>query len=189
MNTVSPLGGLYAPQARAPMHLSVPQTPSRAESRPDFVRGFGLDIPEEDEPEEEPRPAPVPDTTAYDLPAQDGQQLVGEDEAAIGLGETQEEPAAVEVEENKPAVHTRHASRISVALSVGSTRQMETIMQNDEGANAQAYEDEVEASESQQADGAEAEVAGVEEWTGSEDVQTDGESDDGVSMSMNALNF
>ncbi|KAI5991309.1 hypothetical protein F5J12DRAFT_907508 [Pisolithus orientalis] len=46
--------GLHAPQGRMPVTL-LPLTAgiSRGSSRPDFVRGFGLDIPEEEEPQEE----------------------------------------------------------------------------------------------------------------------------------------
>ena len=47
---------IHAPQGRVPTSvasLAPPQVASRPESRPDFLRGFGVDIPEEEEPEEE----------------------------------------------------------------------------------------------------------------------------------------
>ena len=113
--TRSPIG-IYAPQGRVPAQLFVPSAPSRTESRPDFVRGFGLDIPEEEEEEEEPQEGETEhamDTTVVESPK------LGEDHAHAVEAQ---QPSNVldNVVAPKEGSHTRHASRISVALSVGS---------------------------------------------------------------------
>ena len=170
VNSVSPVG-IYAPQGRAPVHLNVAQTPSRSESRPDFVRGFGLEIPEEEEPEEEEqRREQEQETNANENASIAGQpQFAPSETTAV---QTIDVPATVEVpEEVKPAVHTRHASRISVALSIGSTKQMEAVVKGDV-ADEEHVQDEV-VEQVQQV--AESDAVDVDEWTGSEDVQSDEE--------------
>ena len=113
---VSPLG-IFAPQGRVPAQLNVPSAPSRTESRPDFARGFGLDIPEEEEEEEEEAKDAATEHAA-DRTLTD-QPNVLEDNAptsdAVNLDNVH--PSVAAPNENS---HTRHASRISVALSVGS---------------------------------------------------------------------
>jgi hypothetical protein len=47
---------IHAPQGRVPVtasSLALPPSSSRPDSRPDFARGFGLDVPEEEEEPEE----------------------------------------------------------------------------------------------------------------------------------------
>ena len=111
----SPLG-IYAPQGRIPAQLFAPSAPSRAESRPDFVRGFGLDIPEEEEEELETQDAGTEhaaDRTITDQPN-------GLEDNVPPSDAVQPSNVQINVETKEGGTHTRHASRISVALSVGS---------------------------------------------------------------------
>ena len=179
VNSASPIS-IYAPQGRAPVHLSVPQTPSRAESRPDFVRGFGLDIPEEEEPEEPPR---VPDTSVFESLTFVEQEQPTHDESAAAVTSEPQATDAQSIEEVKPTVHTRHTSRISVALSIGSTRQMEAVVKN-EDIDVQIQEEENVDTLHQQAT---AESDAVDDWTGSEDVHSVRGSDDGVRLFFHQL--
>lgn len=104
---------IFAPQGRAPVQFN--QAPSRTESRPDFSRGFGIDIPEEEE-EEELAPA-IGDMTAIEPPREtEINEVVPEALSANNV----ENPDLREGDIPNQAAHGRHASRVSVALSVAS---------------------------------------------------------------------
>ncbi|KAG6334085.1 hypothetical protein ID866_5001 [Astraeus odoratus] len=155
--------GILAPQGRVPATLP-PLTVgiSRGSSRPDFVRGFGLDIPEEEEPQEE-------------APANVVQNAVNE-EAGVTLPDSQNE-----VEHEKMAAvdhtahHSRHVSRLSHTLSlrsVGGVRngvapdQIDIVPIRSPIGNPRIDDLDKEA---------------VGEWTGSEDLRLD-DSDDEASI-------
>lgn len=106
---------IFAPQGRVPVQFTVPQVPSRTESRPDFARGFGLDIPEEEEEEEEKAGPANADITAVET--QDTE--INETSSEAVLSNNVESPDLHE-DVPKSSVHGRHASRVSVALSVTS---------------------------------------------------------------------
>ncbi|THU89448.1 hypothetical protein K435DRAFT_969104 [Dendrothele bispora CBS 962.96] len=105
-------GAIHAPQGRAPVVMSSLVVPplsaiSRPDSKPDFIRGFGLDIPEEEEEEEE----------EYDHIDRDRVQ----DEESSG-DEGDEGTDAMTEEGTAPHTrhHSRHESRLSAALSLRS---------------------------------------------------------------------
>lgn len=128
-------------------------------SRPDFVRGFGLDITEEteEEPEED-------DYVTVDKE--------GESEVSREIAEMEEEARALS---SKP--HTRHASRVSVALSLRSLgrggKSDSGIAEEEVGRRdsiaARAWGSEGAHSPPPPREG-EQEGDGINEWTGSEDL-------------------
>ncbi|KAH7884004.1 hypothetical protein F5I97DRAFT_2045934 [Phlebopus sp. FC_14] len=147
--------GIQAPQGRLPVSFPVLATPgiSRGSSRPDFVRGFGLDIPEEEEPDEE---APL-----------DDEQNVVEGAQAHARTDSQSGPDAdgmTAVAESR--MHSRHVSRLSDALSLRSVggvtmdgaipEQMDAVPVQSPAGNASIDDLDKEA---------------VGEWTGSEDLR------------------
>ncbi|KAH6917642.1 hypothetical protein BKA70DRAFT_1368012 [Coprinopsis sp. MPI-PUGE-AT-0042] len=128
----------------------------RLDSRPDFIRGFGLEIPEEEEPEE-------------------GDNVsVGSDHTDGNAGDTEEDVAGVEEEEDMElegvptASHSRlhsrrtsrHVSRVSAALSLRSI-----------GGNHGAIEPHPEGyvPPEREVPSDYEDVAAVQEWTGSEE--------------------
>lgn len=164
--TSSPIA-IHAPQGRVPAQLSVPSAPSRTDSRPDFIRGFGIDIPEEEEEEEdtESKEPVEEEPIVEDVQVQD----VVEDSSIVEEGVTvTEESAPVH------GVHTRHTSRISVTLSVGSPTKLEAKgMDEIKGADEQFGQYKKDDEDVDDA---------VNEWTGSEDMRSEAEvSDDEVS--------
>ncbi|KAG1881013.1 uncharacterized protein F5891DRAFT_1204284 [Suillus fuscotomentosus] len=70
-----PIEGIHAPQGRVPVSVPslIPPGISRESSRPDFIRGFGLDIPEEEELPEEEVLADTYDNAAIDIDGQDSE--------------------------------------------------------------------------------------------------------------------
>ena len=160
------MGGIHAPQGRVPLSIPslVPPSISRGSSRPDFVRGFGLDIPEEEEPEEE---GPRPFTEV--------EQQSPDNEDGLGLVRPQSQPTA-EPDGMTPvaqgSLHSRHVSRLSHALSlhsVGGIHDMVVPEQVDLVPIRSPVGNPV-------IDDLDKEAVG--EWTGSEDVRLD--SDDEV---------
>ncbi|TFK19893.1 hypothetical protein FA15DRAFT_626187 [Coprinopsis marcescibilis] len=109
--------GIYAPQGRVPFEGPPLSAIPKSDSRPDFIRGFGLDIPEEEEPEEE--------SFALDLADESGNTGDTEDEDG-------DEPQDMDIDETDRAtsmggttapqsrLHSRHVSRLSAALSLRS---------------------------------------------------------------------
>ena len=159
---------IHAPQGRVPMSIPslVPPSISRGSSRPDFVRGFGVDIPEEEEPQEE---EPHPDT--------DVEEKSPDNEDGLGLVRAPSRPTT-EPDGMTPLAHSRfhsrHVSRLSHALSlhsvggihdVGMSEQVDMVPIRSPVGNPNIDDLDKEA---------------VGEWTGSEDVRLD--SDDEVKL-------
>ena len=142
------------PPPKSPNSVGGPS--SRPLSRPDFVRGFGLDIPEEEEPPEE--------TDA------DNEQGVdrGSDTDLVGT-EVEVERGGVETEDEGVAmlnrIHSRHVSRLSAALSLRSVgRDQDPLPDIGSPATNPTFDD---------LDLTEKEADGVAEWTGSDDPKGD----------------
>jgi hypothetical protein len=145
--------------------------PVRADSRPDFVRGFGLDAPDETEEELEQEGVQA---------EQDDQSVPEEHEEERALAEASHSTLAgtddtmdmeLDVDEADAEVgsittaaqsrmHSRHVSRLSATLSVGSH------VSNAELRAARNVQGEREGD---------LEDDGVGEWTGSEDLRTTAE--------------
>ena len=99
---------IHAPQGRVPVPTSlVALGPmgmgSRPESRPDFARGFGLDIPEEDEPEEEEAVVRCDDHEEEDDDDDDDDDEHGED-VVEGVSRDVEEGDTVDVDASREDV-------------------------------------------------------------------------------------
>lgn len=126
---------------------------SRPLSRPDFTRGFGLDIPEEEEPPEE----------AETRDEQEGERGSDTDAAEAEADEGVETEAEEEDEgvAMLNRIHSRHVSRLSAALSLRSVGcQQDPSPDTGSPIINQAGND---------LDLIERETDGVAEWTGSED--------------------
>lgn len=106
----APTEGIHAPQGRVPVSVPsfVPLGVSRGSSRPDFIRGFGLDIPEEEEPQEEV----LIDMDMNHNAMVEVEGLTRADSADTGGDMTT--AAALS------RLHSRHVSRLSAALSLQS---------------------------------------------------------------------
>ena len=89
-----------------------PPSISRGSSRPDFVRGFGIDIPEEEEPQEE-EPQPDTDVEEKSRDNEDGLDLV-----RVPSQPTTEPDGMTPIAQS--SYHSRHVSRLSHALSLRS---------------------------------------------------------------------
>lgn len=152
------------------MPLSIPTLAppsiSRGSSRPDFARGFGLDIPEEEEPQEEEA-----------LLDADVRQKSPDYEDALGLVRAPSQPST-ESDGLTPVapskLHSRHVSRLSHTLSLHSVggihdlampEQVDMVPIRSPVGNPTIDDLDKEA---------------VGEWTGSEDVRLD--SDDEVRL-------
>ncbi|KAF7319755.1 hypothetical protein MKEN_00757900 [Mycena kentingensis (nom. inval.)] len=142
---------IHAPQGRVPVSMSsltAPSPLSRPESRdsrPDFTRGFGLDITEEEDETEE-------------------DSFVTNDEAEVNAdGEESEE----EDEGIQTARHSRHVSRLSAALSLRSVGGIVGKNINPGKVHERTEIAPVESGDESQDMEIEADV---NEWTGSEGV-------------------
>ncbi|KAJ7480041.1 hypothetical protein B0H11DRAFT_2157981 [Mycena galericulata] len=149
-DTESEAEPIHAPQGRVPLSmpsLTAAQSlgrPESRDSRPDFTRGFGLDVTEEeDETEEE---GEGNDSFATN----DGDNADGEDSEEEGEGLT-------------TARHSRHVSRLSAALSL---RSVGGVVGDNLNGYAHERTDPAPGDASQDMD-LDQEVAA--EWTGSED--------------------
>lgn len=100
-NTVE---GLHAPQGRVPVTAASFGPPSRGDSRPDFSRGFGLDVPEE---EEEPEEKPY---VASEDVTDEGAPLDGTDEFGEYDGDDNQDGMTTAAQSR---LHSRHVSRLS----------------------------------------------------------------------------
>ena len=147
--------------------------PVRADSRPDFVRGFGLDAPDETEEELEQE-----DVQAE----QDDQSVPEEHEEERALAEASHSTLAgtddtmdmeLDVDEADAEVgsittaaqsrmHSRHVSRLSATLSVLSVGSHVSNAELRAARNVQGSREDLEDD-------------GVGEWTGSEDLRTTAE--------------
>lgn len=168
----SPIEGILAPQGRVPVSISslAPPSISRGSSRPDFVRGFGIDIPEEEEPQEE---EPHPDT--------DMEERSPDDEDGLGVVRAPSQPntepdGATTVAQS--TLHSRHVSRLSRALSLYSvggihdSEQVDMVPIRSPVGNPTVDDLDKEA---------------VGEWTGSEDVRLDSDDEVGLPDSQRLL--
>ncbi|KAL4069243.1 hypothetical protein J3A83DRAFT_4096297 [Scleroderma citrinum] len=154
--------GIHAPQGRIPVMLPpLAAGISRGSSRPDFIRGFGVDIPEEEEPPEE---AP----TNVD-------QTVVKEERGITRPNSEGQPEPEKMMVGSSTHHSRHVSRLSHTLSLRSVG----------GVRNGVHPEEVDIvpirspADNPGIDDLDREAVG--EWTGSEDLRMD-ESDDEQSI-------
>jgi hypothetical protein len=148
--------------------------PVRADSRPDFVRGFGLDVPDETEEELEQEEVQAEQDDQSDLEEHEEERGLAEASriALAGTDDTMDmeldvDEADAEVGSITTAaqsrVHSRHVSRLSATLSllsVGghvSDTELRTV-RNVPGEREGDLEDDA-----------------VGEWTGSEDLRTTAE--------------
>ena len=122
---------------------------SRPLSRPDFIRGFGLDIPEEEEPPEE---ADADNEQGGD---QGSDKDLAEVEAEGGV-DTDDEGVAI-----LNRIHSRHVSRLSAALSLRSVGRQQDPLPDAGSPTVNPIFDDLDPTEK--------ETDGVAEWTGSED--------------------
>jgi len=126
---------------------------SRPLSRPDFTRGFGLDIPEEEEPPEESDA----DNEEGASQGSDMDLVEGEADAEV---ETEDEGVAM-----LNQIHSRHVSRLSATLSLRSVGRQQDPLPDARSSIGDSMVDGLDLIEK--------EVDGVAEWTGSEDPRGD----------------
>ncbi|KZW02096.1 hypothetical protein EXIGLDRAFT_760312 [Exidia glandulosa HHB12029] len=171
---------LHAPQGVVPSQaaLLLPQSgrTSVASSRPDFARGFGLDIPEEDEEEAPDAPQftlnafappfviPTHRANPQPLDTDQDQDADGEQEADDDERDDATVPA-------RSRIHSRHQSKLSAALSlrsVGGVRSEGDVadLQKDSSGNVSGDRSFRSERIMETADEA------VAEWTGSEDLRS-----------------
>ncbi|THH17190.1 hypothetical protein EW146_g3571 [Bondarzewia mesenterica] len=145
------------PGAPTEQSLAPPILPLRADSRPDFVRGFGLDIPEEEEPPEDEELAQASHTAhmtegdTLDMSIDDGPIEDGDDE-------TEEQGSVTTAPQSR--LHSRHVSRLSTALSLLSVGGQ--IQEPNGHMHSQIGGPDVDDLDKD----------AVGEWTGSEDLRT-----------------
>ncbi|KAF8060923.1 hypothetical protein FPV67DRAFT_1673756 [Lyophyllum atratum] len=158
----APQEALYAPQGRAPVSLSslAPPQVSRPSSRPDFTRGFGLDIPEEEEEAVEEEQLP--------------QDTAGEEQQDLEYTHENMHSGNGTATASQSRFHSRHVSRLSAALSTRSAGALD----DEEFIGEEDLVPDVNVEEAQ---GGEQEDVDLEdvvgEWTGSEDVYLEETSD------------
>ncbi|KAH9921301.1 uncharacterized protein B0H18DRAFT_1121452 [Fomitopsis serialis] len=166
---------IQAPQGRVPANfatLAPPPALSRPESAPDFMRGFGVNIPEEEEPEEE-RPALIEIR-------EDGVETEVEDAG----NEEEDQDGVSTVAQSR--IHSRHVSKLSAALSL---RSVGGIIDDGSSTFVDTQRDPIPA---RSPDGspvvedideyAEHDQDAVGEWTGSEDLRTGAETSEDESI-------
>ncbi len=106
---------IHAPQGRVPISLpslASPLSVSRPDSRPDFTRGFGLDISEEEEEEEE-GVAEDENISQADSDEEGFDEEVDDDE-----DQGTQDAGMTTASQNQR--HSRHTSKLSAALSLRS---------------------------------------------------------------------
>lgn len=160
------------PGAPTDQSLAPPAMPVRADSRPDFVRGFGLDVPEETEEELEQEEMEA-ELDNQDVPEGYEEERGLAEASHIALAGTDDtmdmeldvDEADAEVDSITTAaqsrVHSRHVSRLSATLSVLSV-------------GSHVSDKERGAVRNVQGEGGLDDDA-VGEWTGSEDLRTGAE--------------
>ena len=169
---------IHAPQGRVPTNvasLAPPVSLSRPESRPDFMRGFGVEIPEEDEPEEEP--------AAEEVTTDDVSEADGAADVTINSAEDTEQDGVSTVAQSR--IHSRHVSKLSAALSlrsVGGMMEDEEIVRDGQ-LPLQSPGGELEVEDLDAGEDVDPDQEAVGEWTGSEDLPTNETSDDEVGCS------
>ncbi|KAJ7717531.1 hypothetical protein DFH07DRAFT_1068200 [Mycena maculata] len=136
---------IHAPQGRVPLSMpSLTARPESRDSRPDFTRGFGLDVTEEEDETEEEGDGQV------NFATNDGDNADGEESEEEGDG-------------LRTARHSRHVSRLSGALSL---RSVGGVVGENLNGHLHERTDPAPGDASQDMD-LDQEVAA--EWTGSED--------------------
>ncbi|KAK0506525.1 hypothetical protein EDD18DRAFT_1123768 [Armillaria luteobubalina] len=164
------IGEIHAPQGRVPValpSLAPPLSVSRPNSRPDFTRGFGLDIPEEEEEEEEEVAEDEnmshadSDEEGFDEEIDDDEDRGTEDAGMTTASQSQR--------------HSRHTSKLSAALSLRSFGVFNADGLNERTDLEPIADGNISMEEKHDLDG-------VEEWTGSEDVFMGHESSDDESI-------
>ena len=150
--------GLPTDQSLAP-----PAMPARADSRPDFVRGFGLETPDENEEEQDPEEHAV--TEEQRMLAEVSHIAVSGADDTIDDMELEEEDSEVGniTTAAQSRVHSRHVSRLSAALSLRSV-----------GGHVGYTEPEAD-HDGQTEREIDPEDDAIGEWTGSEDLRTPAE--------------
>jgi len=128
---------------------------SRPSSRPDFVVGFGLDIPEEEEPEEE----------EVQKVEEEEHEEEDDDDMDAASERTTEETEVEEIVERVRPSHLGHRARLSAALSLrsigGHREQMGQVIPPTLSPVGNPAVDDLDAVER--------DTDAVGEWTGSED--------------------
>lgn len=147
--------------AAPPPPLSAVQPP---EGRPDFIRGFGLDIPEEEEPDEEEEQIKVDHS-------EDEPEDVTQDMELDEDGERTHRSYSQQASPFQSRHHSRHASKLSAHLSLGS-------FGGNDLAPSILHKDSIDGSEGIQNENEPSHVAiddvdAVGEWTGTD--TSDGE--------------
>lgn len=170
-----PLDNIHAPQGRVPVtaaSLALSQSSSRPDSRPDFSRGFGLDVPEEEE--EEPEEFTIADTEA----AEQVDNLVETDDGAadeLGSEDQVEEQRDGATTVSQSRLHSRHVSN---ALSLGSVGGIEQVLVGDpDMMRSSTPNGHLEFDDLDQ--------DAIGEWTGSEDQNLSDVSEDEVCVLSN----
>ncbi|KAF8257860.1 hypothetical protein EI94DRAFT_1692001 [Lactarius quietus] len=152
--------GLPTDQSLAP-----PAMPARADSRPDFVRGFGLDAPDEaEEEQEETEPDEQAVTEEHDeepILAEVSHIAVTGADDTIDMELEEEDGEVGEITTAAQSrVHSRHVSRLSAALSLRSV-----------GGRVEYPEPEADHDGHAERE-IDPEDDAISEWTGSEDLRT-----------------
>lgn len=159
------------PGAPTDQSLAPPAMPVRADSRPDFVRGFGLDVPEETEEELEQEDMEA-EQDSQDVPEGDEEEqgLAEASHIALaGTDDTMDMELDIDVDEAdaevgsittaaQSRVHSRHVSKLSATLSLLSV-------------GGHVRDKERGAVHNVRGEG-DLEDDAVGEWTGSEDLRT-----------------
>lgn len=140
------------PHSKSPSSL-LGGSGSRPLSRPDFIRGFGVDIPEEEEPPE------AGDADNEQVADHVSDMDLVEAEAG-GEVETEDEGVAL-----LNRIHSRHLSRLSAALSLRSVGCQQGQSPDANSPVMNQMDDDLDLIEK--------ETDGVAEWTGSEDPKDD----------------
>jgi hypothetical protein len=182
--------GIVAPQGRVPLNFSTLappniSRPTSRDSRPDFARGFGLDIPEEEEPEEEHQEKNIEnDDDEYEHDKEnrrlegnvddDARSMHSTEDAAIADQEQDEVGSLDPITATNSRAHSRHVSKLSAALSlrsvggvtgdalIASSNELSTPEQDDPV-------DQVAAQADMEDTDVDVELDAVDDWTGSDD--------------------
>jgi len=152
------------PGASTDQSLAPPAMPARADSRPDFMRGFGLDVPEETEEELKQEQEQEEQHGQDDPEGHEEERVLAEAShvALVGSDDTMNmdfdvDEADAEVDSITTAAqsraHSRHVSRLSASLSLLTVGGH--VSDREPGEREGDLEDDA-----------------IGEWTGSEDMRT-----------------
>lgn len=165
---------VHAPQGRVPLSVTNLSSPgaalsavARSDSKPDFVRGFGLDIPEESEEELEAE-------AAEEREYVDTQRHPGEFDAESELDDEDKENTFMDGSGVNTVHHSRHQSRLSASLSM---RSFAGLVADGLKERVELLSQENSPAEERRNPVVDPDAEAVEEWTGSEDHFDDDESE------------